>query len=269
MNSSRVQRAIRDGNQGFTLIEMLTAMAVLTVLLIMIIQVINQTTKATVNESKRMDVVADARQGFDHLAVDWAARARGRGVKATFTKQSGNDAFIFFSQMPSYSGTRTLATIGYQIAKTSGTYGLERASLGYNWRSSDPTPDGNPVMLFPAAPAALKPTDYQVLSPTVFRMEICFISKTTGNIIATPTTTEVEKIGGIIVAVAALDPKSRKIISDGQLDKLIEALPDVTVDGQEPKSLWQAELDQSTFAPDVPRAVVGAIRIFQRTYFFE
>jgi len=75
-----------------------------------------------------------------------------------------------------------------------------------------------------------------------------------------------QDVAAISVCIAAIDPKSRVLISDSQLTTLVGRLPDFATSMRpgDLMSQWQAALDATT---DIPRPSVSAVRIYER-YFY-
>lgn len=267
---------------GFTLVEILVAEAIFLILLVIVIQLIFGLIQTSAAQKKRMDSLGDARQALDRLSLDWAARVRRSDVPGVFTKQTGNDQIGFLSEVPAYSGTRRLSWVTYEVntitqvvqgSQTSSTSALERGILGYNYSSSDS--GSNPLMTFPVATQTLAATNFEPLATTVFRFEYCFLVQVPAGSSSTTAFSATQALNltssnlvGVVVAVAALDPQSRQIVSQTQLAAMATALPDA-VDGQDPQSLWISQMNNGTFATKaaaagVPAPAINAVRIFQR-----
>ena len=214
------------------------------------------------------------------LSREQGARAH---AAALFTKQAGNDQIALLSQVTSYDGTRRLAWVAYQVgtntqvtagSQTNSSYALNRGLVSYNWTSTDS--GGYSLLTFPFVPSSIyvDQTNYEPLANTVFRMEFTFLANTTN---ASPYTANTSlnltstNLVGVVVAVAALDQRSRQIVTQAQLTTLANALTDVTSDGQDPQSLWLPILEGTNFAATagVPQSVAAAVHVFQRTFYLK
>ncbi len=146
------------------------------------------------------------------------------------------------------------------------------------------TPTTTIASIWPAAiSATATDSDYEMIGSQVFRLEYYFLLKSiNGNPIldvnGNPTTLLstgsqwtntnaflVKDVAAIVVAIAAIDPKSRAILTNAQITTLIGRLPDYAagVPGQL-LSAWQTGLNSST---DMPRPAIQNVRLYER-YFY-
>jgi prepilin-type N-terminal cleavage/methylation domain-containing protein len=265
------------GDRGFTLVEMLVAMAVLGLLGVFLAQVVALTGRATSAASKHLDATGQARLVFDRLGQDLAARPTRSDLTMSFTKATGNDSFQFYSQVLGYSGARQVAAVGYRIQESQGItpsrfYQLERGAAGTDW---GPAASANPLLQFlPSVFAAPQTSDpnYDVLAGGVFRLEFCYLLNTgeLSTTSASPPNSSGSQtysdVVGLVVALGVLDSRSRELISDTQLQQLSQALPDCTA-GQDPISGWSADMAQTGFASGIPKPVIQNVRIYQRIFY--
>jgi type II secretory pathway pseudopilin PulG len=287
------------GAIAFTLVEVLVAEAIFLILLVLVVQLIFGVVTTAGTEKKRMDALGDARQSLDRLSLDWASRVRrsdGTGSLTTsgsgttmsfttqgniigyFTKQAGNDQLSFLSQVQSYTGSRRLSWLSYQIgtitqviqgSQSSSTSALERGIYPYNWT-------GSSTLAFPAAVPIFAANNYEPLANTVFRIEFCFLQQVpAGSTGVSPFTVDAANtlgstnLAGVVVAVAALDQQSRQLLTQTQLSSLANALPRVTVDGLNPQAVWSTNMASGAFATaaasaGIPKTVANSVRIYQR-----
>jgi prepilin-type N-terminal cleavage/methylation domain-containing protein len=134
-------------------------------------------------------------------------------------------------------------------------------------------------------------TDYQVISPSVFRLDYCFLLKSNISPYYSFSRTHdqtkgFKDVAAIVVAIALLDPNARLLLppAAGQatpdLSKLVAALPEPNLAGNPPQlmaELWNDEIEGVQGVPGVggnlandasmPAAVVSQVRVYQR-YFF-
>lgn len=83
--SSREKR----GSEGFTLVELLTATAVLTLLLALIFQIVNAILQSTNEQNRQMESTASARRALDVLAADLQNAAVGNDAAILAANGSG------------------------------------------------------------------------------------------------------------------------------------------------------------------------------------
>lgn len=272
--------------RAFTLVEVLVAEAVVLILLAVVMQLIFGVAQTAQGQRRRLESLGEERQSLDRLNLDWTARVRRSDISAQFTKQAGNDQIGFLTQVQSYDGKRQLAWVSYQVgtvnqtlkgSQVAQTSALERGILGYNWSPSDPAPSDNPVLSFPFTPPALN--NLEPLSEAIFRLEFCLLQKVPADQPAASVYTVNSALNlnstnlvGIVVAVASLDQQSRQLISQQQLLALADALPRVTVEGQNPQSLWLPVISHNAdlaAAAGVPKNVAAAVRVFQRILYIQ
>jgi len=189
--------------QAFTLIELLVAMAVVAILMLVVSQIMRSAQIVTSSSHKHMDADEEARTLFDRMEGDLNRMVKRTDVDFLISKQSGNDSIFFFSESPSFTNatqssgsTNSVALIGYQVNPT--TYKLERLSLGlcYSGTSNNlvhliytnppastttaPLPATTLTNAFSSDVSVSTPltsSNYQVIAPDVFRMEVCFLLK--------------------------------------------------------------------------------------------
>jgi len=172
---SQVGNPPRSTVSGFTILELLAAMAVLALLVVMVAQ-ITSSASATVSRSrKHMDADSQARAIFDRVATDIGKMVK-RGDVDCIVKGSncdapnnppampGNDAMFFFSEAPGYSSTLTstqkspVTLVGYRINEaataSAPAYALERLASAIPWETGT---GGNGVAFLTRASAASAP----------------------------------------------------------------------------------------------------------------
>ncbi len=251
---------------SFTLVEMLVAVTVLALIMVFVVQFVSLASRSTINDGKKIEAVSQARQAFDRFGLDWNAHVSRGDVPVAFLKNGGNDEISFMTEMPSPDGSRSVAVVDYRIDTNSAQ--LERGISGYNWNGSGLAP-----FTLTNLPS-LQETNFQALSPGVFRMEFCLLSKASATNApqywwpaGTSQISSLTNVAAVLVAVAALDDASRKLITTNQLENLAAAFPDMETN--DPVAAWQALLSQPNFASAarVPLVVAQAVRVYER-YFY-
>ncbi len=187
---------------GFSLIEILTAVAVLAVLGLLIAQMINATVLTTRLSSRPIDAASQARMVLDRIGLDLGAMPRRPDIDFVAANpavgETGNEArnaLLFLSLVPSkglpVSETRGTSLVAYRVAAHADNRGrlcFQRATMALPWnipaawgsknfmgfgaggfpvklRSSDV---GFPASLIPADP------DFDILAPGLIRMAVGF-----------------------------------------------------------------------------------------------
>jgi prepilin-type N-terminal cleavage/methylation domain-containing protein len=211
----------RAGRAGFTLVEILVAVAILSILVLMLGQMLTSAQQAIDVSTRHLTTDAQARLVFDRMGNDFSQMIQDDSVDHIFYKGgNGNDAMFFYSRSPGHIDDpadgvhETTSLIGYRI---NSNFQLERLGKSLNWdtaASGDTTP-GGPVFLSynyaggtrtinPASTIAQnwadtvgtagagytdgKDTDYHVLGDGVFRFSIGFLQTiSVGNATGTPS----------------------------------------------------------------------------------
>jgi len=96
---------------GFTLVELLVAIAVLAVIVLATAQILGTTASLTTANNKHMDANDQARMVFDRMADDFARMTKRKDVDYVFWKNAGNDAMYFYTEGASYFDTTTFNTM--------------------------------------------------------------------------------------------------------------------------------------------------------------
>jgi type II secretion system protein J len=282
---------MRRFNHGFTLVELLLAMAVLALLILFVTSLINSAATITTLDSKRMDADSQARQLLDRMAIDFTQMVKRSDVdyylKSSANPQTaGNDQLAFYSTVAGYcpatstSAQRSpISLVSYRINSQNK---LERMGKGLVWNgSTTDTP-----MVFWATIAATWPTatttasdpDYEEIGPQVFRFEYYYLLRN-GTVSDTPwdtsaghtSVTGMQDVAAIVADIAMIDPKSKVLLSDPQIATFTASsqanfLANYAT-GVAPGQLlaqWQNKLDGIT---SLPRPAVSGIRLYER-YFY-
>lgn len=230
---------------GFTLVEVLAAVAVLVILGIIIAQVLATTSSVTRQSDKLVDTSSQARLVFGCLGEDLSALVKRADVP--FSAQNAaigpNNLLLFFSGVPSVGSDRSLSIVSYQVAPpTRGNADasntqrpcLIRAGKAVTWAATttaatayfglDPT--GLPVSFSGTptpVPTALLPqtSDFDVLSIGVIRLIVGFqlypdnqpatlvdgtpVANATGQVVYSPPTRTVYPYGSTANSVSVID----------------------------------------------------------------
>ena len=137
---------------GFTLVELLVAIAVLMLMMVLISQLFNSASAVTGMGTKRMDADTQARAVFDRMAIDFAQMVKRTDVdyflKSRQADQSGNsqpqdgsgpgdsnthnDRLAFYSQVPGFFPAGTSATNQSPVSLVAYRVNADTASPYYN-----------------------------------------------------------------------------------------------------------------------------------------
>ena len=182
---------------GFTLVEILVSMTVLTLVVISIAQIIINVTAVTGVSKNRLEADNQARLVMDRIGQDLTGVPKQSDVDYHFDKTGtdGNDLLFFFSHVPGYSADDSgseMSLVGYRVNPNpdsphynqlerygratawdgaSGVPFLTYAATGGNWAPVSSTTLAANVDLT----AAATDPNYHVLAEDVFRFEICYL----------------------------------------------------------------------------------------------
>lgn len=170
--SGRPRPACPRRTGGFTLVELLVSMLVLTLLVAFVGQLVSNATAITTGSRKRLDADSQARVLFDRMAFDMARMLKRPDVDYLFAKISGdngvggNDKLFFFSEAPAFfdetvdsskpDPRSSVSLLGYRI---NAAFQLERLGKLLTWDGSvsAPSPGG---LLFLSRSGATPTTSY-------------------------------------------------------------------------------------------------------------
>lgn len=281
----------RPGPAGFTLLELLVAVAVLALLVLMAAQMVQSGAAVIAGSRKNLGADAQAREVFTRLGLDLAQMPRRADLDAVFTDQAGNKKMFFYSEAPgvaaSLTNLSTVSLVGYRIGTNAG---LERLGKALTWSGT-----GGTTFLTYAGTASTNAlaastlagawsavigsapdydatsSEYHSFAPGVFRFEYCFQKKDGTYTLTRDSKTGFRDLAAIVVSLAVLDGDSRKIAPD--TSKLADALPGPTAAdlaaNKLPAELWQGKVnDVATFAStaQIPEAAASRVRVYQRAF---
>ncbi len=272
---------------------MLIAVTVLTLLVVLFAQLFNSASTITSLGTKRIDADSSARPLLDRMGVDFSQMVKRSDVsyfvKTQANLQVGNDQIAFYSAVtgyyPSPSKQSPVSLVAYRVNSdsTSPSYNkVERMGKGLIWSGASPTyipilflaPAGTPTTtignIWPAATnSSTNDLDYELVGPNVFRFEYYYLL-TTGALSPGPWTSTnavaIKDVAAIVVAIAAMDPKSKVLVANSQIATIAGSLSDYTASMGPGQLLagWQTALDGIT---GIPRQVVSNTRLYER-YFY-
>ena len=176
----------RRARDGFTLVELLISIVVITIIILMIAQLMTSATAVARTGNKHIDTDTQARAVLDRMALDFAQmlkrtdidyyikapvgyknpKAHGsyNGLKLKVGEQ-GNDQIAFFSQVAGYNSTSStsqspVSLVAYRVNSASTTLPsyltLERMGKGLLWNGIDTTKANAPypIVFLPGQIAA-------------------------------------------------------------------------------------------------------------------
>lgn len=201
----KVARLRSEKRGGFSLIEILVAIAVLTLLAVFLVQLTSAVQQTTRSNNRAVEAASQARLVFDRLAMDFAGLVRRSDVDffahdgtGTSLGYDTTNSLLFLSEVSSPGRDRILSLIAYRLAPhpdnrdSAGVarLGLSRAGIPAPWTKTPSTTnfmglkaDGRPVRfassdtnfsssLLPSPPSGSNANSFDVLAPGVLQMAI-------------------------------------------------------------------------------------------------
>lgn len=260
---------------GFSLIEILVAMAVFLVIALILLQMSESTMRVTNQSERRIEVDSDAWQALSRISADVSRAIIRSDLPWRIEKSPGNDSIAYFAQADAYTPGRGISMVGFRVKD----YVLERGVQATSWNSADATalPFTSPDLAgVPANFLEIDDANFETLNKNIFRLEIAFLtadgrivrdgafagSNLNGDLInfaASPRDQPEGTCAAIIIAVAAVDARARATMTDADFAQLMTALPEAN-DSEDLLSRWQDFLDDTSLSPQVRESV----RIYQR-----
>jgi prepilin-type N-terminal cleavage/methylation domain-containing protein len=299
---------IHNASGGFTLAEMLVAIAVLALVVVFVSRLVDSAAAITTLGHKHMDTDSQARQLLDRMAIDFAQMVKRSDVsyyvKNQTNSQIGNDQLAFFSALPGYYPSSlgynsNISLIAYRVNSNSNMVERMGKGLALNGAYATPSPSPSYPILFldsttsPTTTILLKwpvatsstasDPDYELAAPQVFRFEYYYLLRSingtpildangkattalSGGPWANANSFAIKDVAAIAVDIAAIDAKSKVLLTDAQITALVGLLGSYAA-GMGPGQLlgaWQTSLDGVT---NMPRPAISGIRLYER-YFY-
>jgi len=104
---------------AFTLIELLTAMAVLALVMVMLLQVIDGVLRSTRLHSQQMDSAAAARRALDMLALDISSGIVGESATILVSKATTPDLALLADRRGTNSADHRFLAVSYSLEENS------------------------------------------------------------------------------------------------------------------------------------------------------
>src|SRR6266851_7758677 len=137
MRTAFMRRFFRHDRGGFTLVEVLVSITVLTLLILIITRLVNSASTMTTLGNKRIDSDNQARPILDRIANDFNQIVKRADVDYYLkvgSAQSGNDQLAFFSTVPGYyppTGLQSpVSLVAYRSTQKNNSSGWVKAWCG-------------------------------------------------------------------------------------------------------------------------------------------
>lgn len=277
MNSQRRNPSV----MGFTLIEMLVAVAVLMVVCVMVLQMVSNTQGAAGSSLRRLDADSQGQLALDRMFMDLSAAQIRRDLPYMVTNSAdGSASLMFFTSANAASGARGVSLIGYRLAKDTGSGApmptgrlcLQRASRGLDWSQAGfmgQKTNGTAVTVADLPTSlALNSTDYDVLAEGVIRLAVS-CQRTDGTLQVDPplanSAPDLSQVSALVVTLVVIDARSQRLLTPQQVETIAAAFP-APVAGMSPAVAWSSIANSPANFPNLPREAVKSIRVYQRFF---
>ncbi len=275
--SLRLPQARRKN--GFTLVEMLVSMTVLSLIMVVLSQLLNATVLATTTSQKQIEATRQSRAVLDTMRQDLASLVTENGASTVFAKTDGLNSqlvFVTYRRGPQGMTAPRFTAISYTLdgAKMQ----ISRNYSQIAWNATD-------LMTAALSPAS---SVSNVVSEGTLRFEVVLLLDngsvvslsdagswidTTWNGDAVPNGFSALRLAG--ATIDASKPRVRALtVAVASVDKGSLLLPNVgniptalvsPASGKTPLEAWVSIIDQGGLA-NAPRPAVAALRVLQLTF---
>ncbi len=279
MNRDSYLARTTERHLGFSLVELLAAIAVLSLVLLMLSQVSLNTVQAITSSRNQMEATREARGVLDALQEDLSNLVTENGMATIFVKADGlNSQLIFVPRRRGSQGSTSSRFMAVSYA-LEGTRMVRKYSL-IPW---------NEVDLMSSALQSLATGSESVVADGVLRFELVLLLDT-GELVSLATTgswkdtnwngvalsdsysalylsgttvnSSQAKVRALTVAVATMDGQSVRLPNAQNMSATLSS----TAIGKTPLESWTSVINAGKLVP-APRPAASALRILQETYF--
>lgn len=276
--------------RGFTLIELIVTMSILSVILLMALQVTESTRRSIrISEAKSTND-AIARRAFDQISRDFAQMVVRDDARLEFKSLTGNDSCQFYTNTRGLTTGGNVAERGVTLVSYTAPYvdtqrgfELTRGTLGHDFNQaagSNLSLNFDPTNLNANQLPNITPANLQALSSNIFRFELQYLyaEPSTATASNPRITREVREpnsnnnftqktLRGVTITLATLDDRSRRAVQTSRLETLASQFPDATANA-DTLTQWTTERDRLALngALNLPKDALQSIRCYQRTF---
>ncbi len=256
-----------DRRRGFSLIELLVSVVVLSLIVVLAASIVQLAARSWVSGKNQADNYAKARSTLDLIARELRAGVFRSDVQA-FKDPSGEDDFRFLTRQAATRGDRGLLAVGYSVNGLGidnpqpDELGLFRIGKRYNF---DDRPD------FATGIDFLPDPDTQQIGPGILAFTHRFYTRSgqpakSFNFDHSNPQAD-SNTGTVRLACAVTDDRTLELlVSSGGLKPLAQALQNIaeTSTGS-PVAAWTEAVQQLVESGVIPAPVGAGIRMFEHT----
>jgi prepilin-type N-terminal cleavage/methylation domain-containing protein len=250
----------RRGISGFTLLEILTAVAVLSLLVAMLTQMLGTISRTWTEGQLRVNNFAKAR-----VMLDLMARDLQNGLFRSDLAAFPNSTFAFYTQgsgvsTSSTDSLRSVSLVKYEVDSTSTNSVLQRSDLAIPWSSSASLVSfGNTTSLPMLSSVVARDT-----SPGVLDFKTIFVYSD-GTLTTSYTASSSNPVRSVGLTLAVVDDQTIKHLTSAQISALRTGLDGAISGSCSVKSDWDAYLKSTSMNwTTYPRTLAVGLKIFER-----
>lgn len=204
---------------GFSLVELLVASAILLILLLALLTMTNSTVLFAKLAQRKMDSASSLRSSMDRMTADISSAILRGDLPPLFvrsTASNGSDELYLHSQAEGYGGERGVSVIGYRIRNGK----LERGAQGTGWTAN--------FLRFAESLGTntIQTQNFDVVGSKVFRLKVEFLGSNGTMLPNTTSPTNWSQVSAVILNLAAVDAKALQM-SGGSQEELADLLPGI------------------------------------------
>jgi len=276
-------------NKGFTLLELLIAMAVMTMALMLLLSISSGTLTTTRLCNQSVDAIAQARSVIDTIEGDLTNLIVGRGLtlygRQTAADTNANTELAFLTQGRGPSVASRLLGVSYQLSPDGA---MNRFSSAATWNQADlvslvigslsqgtSSNVGRGILRFSVCAvldngAVVSFTDSSSICTWKFATESSGSTSFFGMNLSDP---EVRRVRALVIGVVAVNEQIyQQLQNSGKLNRVIAAFPAPSMSGTSAINTpgdWSASLSSRNNANlnALPPSTLAAIQVLQSTYF--
>lgn len=251
-------------SRGFSLLELLLAMAILSMVLIFLATAVGAVTRTWQSGTARIDNFSKARVILGLLDRDLQSAVL-RSDLAAFVDENGSNACAFYTQISGGTGNRRLSLVRYGLTNTAtnsllqrSDYGLDYTTATLSLANTNNLPD-------------LTRTVTQDISDGILRFEWQFVAADgtfqTNYRYDSAIPNSSSNTRAVVISFIALDDRALKIAyQTGTLTNLLGKFAGQPAAGQTYGAYWNTGLRAANFAANLPGPLSGGVRVFERHY---
>ncbi len=250
---------------GFTLLELLVAISILTVLLVSLASIIGNVSERWKSTVARVDNISKARVSLDVIGSDLAKSLISPNLPA-FPVSGGKSQMRFITRTPS-AGDRALSLVQYRVLTEAEATTPEEIGL---WRDSVPVDYTQPLPWFSGTLALPTTMQENQLGPGIMLFRFQFVQND-GTLRddfqfdfdapTAPTSCRSAVVTLLVVNETAL----AQLEATGKVSSFIQHFTDPAAPTRF-RDHWMTLRDDPTFNATMPEAVRSGIEIYERSY---